>query len=144
MEGIHPFREIYTALKNYLLGLRESYSQTDTKTAALSPPLPENDLEIDARLNSFPGEMFAQLLIELPGHRSIIADAWQAGDLERLGKSIHQLLGGAAYCDAPELTAGLRELRLALKTGDPETIGFYYQQAIDVIDTTLRYSGYRG
>jgi len=144
MEGIHPFREIFTAIKNYLLGFRESCSQTDTKTAPLSPPLPGNDLETDERLNSFPGEMFAQLLIELPGHRSTIADAWQTGDLEHLGNSIHQLLGGAAYCDAPELTTGLRELRLALKTGDPETIGFYYQRAIDVIDTTLRYSGYRG
>jgi len=144
MEGIHPFREIFKALKNYLLGLRESGSQVDTKAAPSSPPLPEDDLELDERLRSFPGEMFAQLLIELPDHRSTLADAWQAGDLERLGNSIHQLLGGAAYCDAPELTTGLRELRLALKTGDPETIGFYYQRAIDVIDTTLRYSGYRG
>ena len=144
MEGIHPFRELFKALKDHLLGLRESRSQTDTKAAPPSPPLPEDDLELDERLNSFPGEMFAQLLIELPDQRSTIADAWQAGDLERLGNSIHQLLGGAAYCDAPELTAGLRELRLALKTGDPETIEFYYQRAIDVIDTTLRYSGYRG
>ena len=144
MEGIHPFRELFKALKDHLLGLRESRSQTDTKAAPPSPPLPEDDLEINERLSSFPGEMFAQLLIELPDHRSTIADAWQAGDLERLGNSIHQLLGGAAYCDTPELTAGLRELRLALKTGDPETIGFYYQRAIDVIDTTLRHSGYRG
>jgi len=144
MEGIHPFRELFKALKDHLLGLRDNRSQTDTKATPPSPPLPEDDLEINERLSSFPGEMFAQLLIELPDHRSTIADAWQAGDLERLGNSIHQLLGGAAYCDAPELTAGLRELRLALKTGDPETIEFYYQRAIDVIDTTLRYSGYRG
>ena len=144
MEEIHPFRELYTALKNYLLGLRESYSQTHTKAVPSSPPLPEDDLELDERLRSFPGEMFAQLLIELPGHRSTIAEAWQAGDLERLGNSIHQLLGGAAYCDTPELTTGLRELRLALKTGDPQTIEFYYLRVIDVIDTTLRYSGYRG
>lgn len=143
MEGIHPFRELFKVLKDYLLGLRESRSQTDTKAVPPSPPLPEDDLEINERLSSFPGEMFAQLLIELPDHRNTIADAWQAGDLERLGNSIHQLLGGAAYCDAPELTAGLRELRLALKTGDPETIGFYYQRTIDVIDTTLRHSGYR-
>jgi HPt (histidine-containing phosphotransfer) domain-containing protein len=144
MEGIHPFREIFNAIKGCLLGSRENFSLTDTKTAPLSPPLPEDDLEIDERLSSFPGEMFAQLLIELPGHRSTIAEAYKAGNLERLRDSIHQLLGGAAYCDAPELTAGLRELRLALKTGDPETIEFYYQRAIDVIDTTLRYSGYRG
>ena len=144
MEGIHPFREIFNLIKGYLLGSRENFSLTDTKTAPLSPPLPEDDLEIDERLSSFPGEMFAQLLIELPDHRSTIADAYKAGDLERLGNSVHKLLGGAAYCDAPELTAGLRELRLALKTGDPQTTEFYFQRAIDVIDTTLRYSGYRG
>ena len=144
MERTHPRRQVFNAIKGYLRGFREHFSPADTKTAPMSPPLPEDDLEIDERLSSFPGEMFAQLLIELPGHRSIIADSWQAGNLERLRDSIHQLLGGAAYCDAPELTAGLRELRLALKTGDPETIEFYYQRAIDVIDTTLRYSGYRG
>jgi hypothetical protein len=143
MEGIHPFRQLFKAFKNYLNSFRGRSSATATPAVPVMPALPEDDLELDERLRSFPGEMFARLLIELPGHRSDIAAAYQAGDLDRLGHSVHQLLGGAAYCDAPELTTGLRELRLALKTGDPQTIEFYYLRAIDVIDATLRYSGYR-
>ncbi len=144
MEGIHPFRHLVKAIRNYLHGLRGHCSATETPATPVAPPLPEDDLELDERLRSFPGEMFARLLIELPAHRSTIADAYQAGELDRMRNSVHQLLGGAAYCDAPELTTGLRELRLALKTGNPETIGFYYQRAINVIDSTLKYSGYRG
>jgi HPt (histidine-containing phosphotransfer) domain-containing protein len=143
MEGIHPFRQLFKAFRNYLHSLRERPSAAAIPAAPVVPALPEDDLELDERLRSFPGEMFARLLIELPGQRSDIAAAYQAGELDTLGHSVHQLLGGAAYCDAPELTIGLRELRLALKTGDPQTIEFYYLRAIDVIDATLRYSGYR-
>jgi hypothetical protein len=88
--------------------------------------------------------MFARLLLELPDHRSRLTDAYQQGDHPRLGNNVHLLLGGAAYCDAPELTAGLRELQLALKSKDPQTIEFSYLRAIDIIDATLRDSGYHG
>ncbi len=144
MEGIHPFRHLFKAIRGYLHSLRERFSSTEAPATPVAPPLPEDDLELDERLRSFPGEMFARLLIELPTHRSNIADAYEAGDMGCLRNNVHQLLGGATYCDAPELTTGLRELRLALKTGDPQTIRFYYLRAIDVIDATLRYSGYRG
>ena len=143
MEGIRPFRQFFKAFRNWLHSLRGRSPAAAIPAAREVPALPEDDLELDERLRSFPGEMFARLLIELPGHRSDLAAAYQAGDLGRLGHSVHQLLGGAAYCDAPELTTGLRELRLALKTGNPQTIEFYYLRAIDVIDATLRYSGYR-
>jgi len=144
MEGIHPFRQLFKAIRDYLHNFRGQSSATSTPAVPVAPALPEDDLELDERLRAFPGEMFARLLIELPGHRTDFAAAYQAGDLDRLGHSVHQLLGGAAYCDAPELTTGLRELRLALKTRDPQTIEYYYLRAIDVIDATLRYSGYQG
>ena len=47
------------------------------------------------------------------------------------------------YRDAPELEDALRELRLAIKTGDQHTIDIYQERAVNVIDSTLRYSGYR-
>lgn len=109
-------------------------------------PLPEDDLELDLDSldRSFSSELFARLLLELPAHRRSIADAYKSDDTRQLGAHIHRLLGCAAYCDAPELVSGLRELRLALKTGDRKLIDFYYTQAIDVIDSTLRFSGYAG
>jgi HPt (histidine-containing phosphotransfer) domain-containing protein len=141
---IHPFRHLFREIGKYLHGLRKRPASAAAPAPRELPELPEDDLELDERLRSFPDEMFAHLLIELPGHRSDIAAAYQAGDLDRLRRSVHQLLGGAVYCNAPELTTGLRELRLALKTGDPDTIRIYYLRALDVIDATLRYSGYRG
>ena len=144
MQANHPPRHPFRMIRGYLHSLLQRFTTAHTAAAPLAPPLPEDDLELDEKLRSFPGEMFARLLIELPAHRSSLADAYQAGDLARLRSNVHQLLGGAAYCDAPELTTGLRELRLALKSDDPDTIRYYYLRAIDVIDATLRYSGYKG
>ena len=141
MEEAHPFKRIVQAIKRCF---RKRFPATEVPAAPAIPPLPEDDLELDEQLRAFPGEMFARLLIELPEHRSSIAQAFDTGDMDSLRNNVHQLLGGAAYCNAPELTTGLRELRLALKTGNQETIGYYYQRAMDVIDSTLRYSGYRG
>ncbi len=107
------------------------------------PVLPEDDLQLDELCQNFSRELFAQMLIELPAQRKIMADAFAQGNDRRLRDSVHQLLGAAAYCDAPELEAGLRELRLALKTGNHATVEFYYTRAINVIDSTLRFSGYR-
>jgi HPt (histidine-containing phosphotransfer) domain-containing protein len=109
-----------------------------------APPLPEDDQLLKGRKQSFSGEMFAELLIELPMHRRRLILARESGDIDTLGSALHQLLGAVAYCDAPELEEALRELRLAIKTGEQHTIEVYHERAINVLDSTLRYSGYRG
>ena len=144
MEENQPISHSLKAIWASLHGFLQRFTSADTQAVPAAPPLPEEDLQLDAQLRSFPKEMFAHLLIELPDHRSNMAEAYEAEDLPRLKSCVHLLLGGAAYCDAPELTTGLRELRLALKSEDPETIRFYYLRAMDVIDATLSYSGYRG
>ena len=143
MEDNQPISHYLKAVWASLHGFLQRFTSADTQTVPPAPPLPEEDLELDEQLRSFPKEMFAHLLIELPDHRNSMADAYQAEDMPRLKSSVHQLLGGAAYCDALELTTSLRELRLALKSENPETIRYYYLRAIDVIDATLRYSGYQ-
>ena len=107
------------------------------------PELPADDLVLKGRKQSFSRELFAELLIELPTHRRRISQAYQAGDYYQLRNTVHQLLGAVAYCDAPELETGLRELRLAITTDNKDTIAVYYERAINVLDSTLRYSGYR-
>ena len=110
---------------------------------AVSPPaLPEDDLHLDVLCENFSRELFAQMLIELPAHRQNMSDAFKQGNDSCLRDSVHQLLVAAAYCDAPELEASLRELRLALKTGNRDTVDFYYKRVITVIDSTLKFSGY--
>ena len=108
------------------------------------PELPKDTQAPRGRRQSFSGEIFAELLTELPVHRRQILRAWKAGDLNTLRSAAHKLLGAVAYCDAPELEESLRELRLALKTEDQHTINIYHERALNVIDSTLRYSGYRG
>jgi HPt (histidine-containing phosphotransfer) domain-containing protein len=122
------------------------FAEPATPAESTANPLPEDDLELDLDSldRSFSSELFARLLLELPAHRRSIADAYKSNDSRQLGAHIHRLLGSAAYCDAPQLVSGLRELRLALKTGDRKIIDFYYTRAIDVIDSTLRFSGYTG
>ena len=105
------------------------------------PPLPEDDLDLASRGQRFSSELFARLLLELPAHRSMLESAYSQRDYRSLGRCVHQLLGATAYCDAPELDAGLRELRLALRTEDRETIDLYFSRATAVIDSTLHYSG---
>ena len=108
------------------------------------PELPEDTQAPGQRRQSFSGEIFAELLTELPVHRRQILHAWEAGDLDTLGSTVHKLLGAVAYCDAPELEEALRELRLAVKTEDQHTIDVYHERALNVLDSILRYSGYRG
>lgn len=115
----------------------------DSVTPADLPELPEDDLRLAAMDRKFSRELFARLLTELPKHRQAMARARADGNDRRLRDCVHQLLGAVAYCDAPELEKGLRELRLALRTGESETIRFYYERAINVIDGVLRMSGYR-
>ena len=108
-----------------------------------APLLPEDDRLVGKRKHKFSGELFAELLVELPMHRQRLARAGERGDIDTLGRTVHQLLGAVAYCDAPELEDALRELRLAIKTGDQHIIGITHERAINGIDSTLRYSGYQ-
>lgn len=107
------------------------------------PEIPQDDHTIKKRSSSFSGEVFAELLIELPMHRRCIAAAHETGDMDALRNAVHQLLGAVAYCDAPELEEALRELQQALKTGEQHNIDICHERAINVLDSTLVYSGYR-
>jgi HPt (histidine-containing phosphotransfer) domain-containing protein len=107
----------------------------------------EEELAMKRRQQSFSSEIFAELLIELPGYQSKISRAYQSGDRDSLGNHVHQLLGAVAYCDAPELEAALRKLYQAIKTEAPDTpniIDACYTRAFTAINSTLQYSGYRG
>ncbi|MGD2136982.1 MAG: Hpt domain-containing protein [Gammaproteobacteria bacterium] len=125
--------------------IREVFAAADTAAADGNRP-PEDDPEprLDELDRSFSSELFARLLMELPGHRRRLATAYANDDPGQLGDHIHRLLGCAAYCEAPELVSALRELRLALKTDDRKLIDLYYTRAVNVIDSTLIYSGYNG
>ena len=48
------------------------------------------------------------------------------------------------YCDAAELEEALRELRLAIKAGKQHSIDVCHDRAINMLDSTLRYSGVHG
>jgi len=107
-------------------------------------PPPEDDPELGRLGRRFSNELFARLLLELPAHRRTLSAAYKVRDYRGLRDNIHQLLGATAYCDAPELDAGLRELRLALKGGDTARIEQSFTRAIGSIDATLRSSGHSG
>lgn len=135
-------RRTTEALRQFFL--RSLTPVNNPLTPAHEPPqLPEDDRLPKGRKQSFSAELFAELLTELPAHRQQLVRAREDGDMATLGSTVHKLLGAVAYCDAPELEDALRELRLALKTGEQHTIGIYQQRALNVIDSTLRYSGYR-
>jgi HPt (histidine-containing phosphotransfer) domain-containing protein len=104
---------------------------------------PQDDPPNRIHRQSFSSELFAELLLELPVHRQRLSGAAENGDMDTLRKAVHQLLGAVAYCDAPELEEALRELRLAIKAGRQGAIKVYHEQLINVIDSTLRSSGYR-
>lgn len=109
--------------------------------------VPDDGLAMERRRQSFSGEMFAELLIELPGFQKKISQAHQTGDRHSLRSHLHQLLGAVAYCDAPELETALRKLHQAIKTEEPDTqdiIEACYTRAFSAINRTLHYSGYRG
>ena len=112
--------------------------------ADISHELPDDELAMDRRRQAFSNEMFAELLIELPGYQGKISRAWQTGDLQSLRDHVHQLLGAVAYCDAPELEAALRTLQRAIMTEDPASIDSCYTRACGAINSTLTYSGYCG
>ncbi|HAJ92851.1 MAG TPA: hypothetical protein DCO71_09620 [Gammaproteobacteria bacterium] len=110
------------------------------------PVIADNELAMDKRRQAFSGEMFAELLIELPDFQKKISQAYQAGDRHNLRSHLHQLLGAVAYCDAPELEMALRKFHQAIKTETPDTpdnIDACYTHAFNAINSTLQYSGCR-
>jgi HPt (histidine-containing phosphotransfer) domain-containing protein len=109
--------------------------------------LPQDEHAMQRRRQSFSSEMFAELLIELPGYQKKISQAYRSGDRDSLRNHLHQLLGAVAYCDAPELEMALRKLHQAVKTAAPDTpdiIDASYTRAFTAISNTLHCSGYRG
>ena len=88
--------------------------------------------------------LYVELLLELPMHRQRLFHAHRTGDTESLRKAAHQLLGAVVYCDAPGLEQALREVQLAIKTGDQHSIEIHHDRAISEIDSTLRHSGLHG
>ena len=139
---MHIPGNLTTRLKALLA--REPGCPDDSVTPATLPDLPEDDLHLAALDRKFSRELFAQLLIELPEHRQAMADAYAGGSDRRLRDAVHRLLGAVAYCDVPELETRLRELRLAIRTAEHETISIYYERAINALDGVLGMSGYRG
>jgi len=118
--------------------------QADAGPPATAPPgLPDEDLHLDALARAFPRELFAQLLIELPACRDLMAESFAAGNYRRLRDSVHRILGATAYCEAHELEQELRQLGLALKTDNSDAIEHCFRRAMQAIDDTLHNSGYR-
>jgi len=140
-----PPGRLVTTIKTTLQVIRNTLIPPDRplKLKDDLPELPEEGLHLSGNAQSFSSDLFAELLLELPAQRRIMKESYARDDYNALRNSVHQLLGAAAYCDAIELETGLRELRLALKTGERETIDLSYSRAINVINSTLRYSGYR-
>ena len=115
-----------------------------TTNAGIMPELSAEEVAQGRRRQAFSSEMFAELLIELPGYQGKILQAWQTGDRQSLRDHVHQLLGAVAYCDAPELEAALRSLHRAIMTEDPDSIDSCYTRDCSAINSTLMYSGYCG
>ena len=104
----------------------------------------DDELPPNSVRHSFSSELFAELLTELPEHRTKISQAYEAGDLNDLRNNVHQLLGAIVYCDAPELEAALRSLHRALATTDQGRIDDCYIRALNTLNSTLSYSGFGG
>jgi len=75
------------------------------RRTSAAPPRPAGG---DAALAE---ELFAMLVEDLPGQRETLAEALEAGDLERLRGCAHQVHGAAAYCGA----AALKEAAAAVE-----------------------------
>ena len=89
-------------------------------------------------------ELFARLLLELPGHRREMQSAYRKGDDEQLARATHKLLGGVVYCELADLATALRELKQALSAGDTAQTGAAMSKTLRIIDDLLACSGYAG
>ncbi len=116
---------------------RRTPEQTDI------PPAEGEHLQ-DSNRESFSGELFAELLIELPDTQQKLSHAHRNGDLQALGNHVHRLLGAIAYCDTPELETALRKLRRAIienNADNTDNIDTCYIRVRQFIDSTLEDSG---
>lgn len=98
-----------------------------SKTSEPAAVLPDSPTDQDAESSDAHREtlgtiILARLLLELPDHHQACIAAWQANDLEQLGRCIHKLSGAVAYCDLPKLSATLAGLRQTLQSGDRECL----------------------
>jgi HPt (histidine-containing phosphotransfer) domain-containing protein len=89
-------------------------------TAMRNPPAEPAAESAEPHRETLGSIILAQLLLELPEHHRDCSAAWQANDLEQLGRCIHKLSGAVAYCDLPDLSASLAGLRQALQSTDKE------------------------
>jgi Hpt domain len=89
-------------------------------------------------------ELFARLLLELPEHRRDLQAAYRDGDSEQLAGAAHKLLGAVVYCDLPQLTEALRELKRTIVSPDAGQKEPAYLRTIRLIDDLLARSGYHG
>ena len=96
---------------------------------------------MSARLAS---ELFARLLLELPGHRHELESACRDGSREHLSRAAHKLLGVVVYCDLPDLAEALRDLKRAIAAPDAGQTEAVCFKTIRLIDELLASSGYRG
>ena len=130
-------------LTNWLWGYikrgREiGFSQPDGKPVADTPPV------TPTRAEALSSELFARLLLELPGFRADMKAAYTAGNLEELGCRVHKLLGGVAYCNLPDLETSLRKLQQTLATENHRLISPEFSNTLDVIDGLMKSSGLLG
>jgi HPt (histidine-containing phosphotransfer) domain-containing protein len=108
------------------------------------PDAAAEELAMKRRRQSFSSEMFAELLLELPGYQQKISQAYLAGDRHGLRNHLHRLRGAVAYCDVPELELTLRDLHRAIASEEAGTIDACYTRTVTAINSTLHYSGCRG
>ena len=126
-----------------LLYGRNGMAIRQAQSVSAEPEVHAEPLHLDMINHRFKGEMFAQLLLELPCHRHTLHTAYTTGDHAQLRACVHQVLGAVVYCDEPGLEQALRTLQHSLKYGDTHDIDSDLRRAIALIDATLAVSGYR-
>lgn len=126
-----------------LLNGRSGTAIRQAQVVCAEPEAHADPLHLDMISHRFSGEMFAQLLLELPCHRHTLHMAYTTGDHSQLRACVHQVLGAVVYCNEPGLEQALRTLQHTLKYGDAHDIDSDLRGGIDMIDATLAGSGYR-
>jgi HPt (histidine-containing phosphotransfer) domain-containing protein len=106
-------------MRRWITGKLAQLHKTPEPAAVLRNPPSEQAAEsADPHQETLGNIILARLLLELPEHHQACSAAWQANDLEQLGRCIHKLSGAVAYCDLPDLSASLAGLRQALQSTD--------------------------
>lgn len=126
-----------------LLYGRNGMAIRQAQVVSAEPEVHAEPLHLDMINHRFKGEMFAQLLLELPSHRHTLHTAYTTGEHTQLRAYVHQVLGAVVYCNEPGLEQTLRTLQHSLKYGETHDLNSDLRRAIDLIDATLAVSGYR-